>query len=101
MACGPLWVRMVMVTACTHEAAALTCDSPELAGADYCNESLPTGARVEALLGQLAAISNITGFRDSCLGPLHSRRDGNALPIERSLPLAQDGWDRQSDIDSE
>eukprot|EP01044_Picomonas_judraskeda_P028129 COSAG03_NODE_9217_length_737_cov_2.438871_1_plen_73_part_00 len=32
---------------------ALTCDSPELAGAVYCNASLPIGARVEALVGQL------------------------------------------------
>lgn len=35
------------------DASALTCDSPELAGAVYCNHSLPIAARVEALVGQL------------------------------------------------
>ena len=37
----------------TNVANAFTCDSPELADALYCNTSLPIGARVEALVGQL------------------------------------------------
>ena len=44
---------LLLALAATDYASALTCDSPELAGVDYCNSSLPIAARVEALVGQL------------------------------------------------